>query len=181
MISKEKLKLLLPYAGLPVLMTAYIIVHTGRLDAFIMLLYILVILFGYIASVIDIKTKKIPNSLILAMFGAWVLAMVPKLFVDTEAALSLLFESVLGFAVSGALFLLVYLISKKGLGGGDVKLIAVLGLYIGLAGVLPAMLFGSIIAALTALVLLLMKRINKKDSIPLAPFLYVGTLITLFF
>lgn len=169
-----------PYAGLPVAAIALLLARAGRTDAFGILMLELIIVFGYIASVMDIKTKRIPNELILAMLAAWVFTMTPKLFIDTEAGVSLLKDSALGFLIGGGLFMVVYLVSRKGLGGGDVKFMAAAGLYLGFGGTIPAMLFGTILAALTGLALILMKKIGRKDTIPLAPFLYIGMLITVF-
>ena len=135
------------------------------------------IVFAIITSVIDIKTKKVPNSLIITMFIAWLLTMTPMLFINTREATATLFDSGLGFLLGGGLFILVYLISRKGLGGGDVKFMAAAGLYLGFYGVIPAMFLGSILAALTVLVLLLLKRIKRKDTIPLTPFLSIGMIV----
>ena len=147
---------------------------------FVLLWNELIIIFGYIAAVFDIKTRRISNKLILTMLAVWVITLTPKLFLDTEAAVALLTDSALGLAISGGLFLLVYLISKKGLGGGDVKFMAAAGLYLGFSGSVPAILFGTVLAALTGISLILFKKIGRKDPIPLAPFLYTGILITLF-
>jgi len=168
------------YAGLPVAAIALLLARVGRTDAFGILLLELIVIFGYVASVMDIKAKRIPNELILAMIAAWVLIITPKLFIDTEAGVSLLKDSALGFLIGGGLFMVVYLVSRKGLGGGDVKFMAAAGLYLGFGGTIPAMLFGTILAALTGLALILMKKIGRKDTIPLAPFLYIGMLITVF-
>jgi Flp pilus assembly protein protease CpaA len=178
--TKERIGLVLPYAGLPVLLAAMLILRAGSADAFILLQRGLIVIFGYIASVFDLKEKRIPNGLILGMLAAWVLAMTPKLFLDTDVAVRLLTDSALGFAVGGGLFLIVYLISRKGLGGGDVKFMAAAGLYLGFDGTIPAMLFGTVIAALVGLALIALKRITRKDKIPLAQFLYIGILITVF-
>jgi Flp pilus assembly protein protease CpaA len=184
-MTKDKLKPILwpilPYAGIPVIGAAMFLIHVGQTDLYIMLWCELIIVFGYIAAVQDITAKKIPNSLVLAMLGAWVLTMAPKILLDTDMAVMLLKDAALGFVIGGGLFLLVYLISRKGLGGGDVKYMAATGLYIGFSGVVSAMLYGTILVALTGLTLLLLKKIGRKDSIPLAPFLYIGILITLFY
>jgi len=173
-------KKLLPYIGIPVIVAALALLHAGSLDVFVLLRYLLIAIFGYVASVFDIKAKRIPNRLILAMLGVWVVTMVPKLFIDTDAAITLLFDSLLGFLVGGVPFMIVYLISRKGLGGGDVKFIASAGLYVGFMGALSTIVYGTILAGLTGLVLLLLKKLGRKDSMPLAPFLYVGILITVF-
>ncbi|MDR0492007.1 MAG: A24 family peptidase [Oscillospiraceae bacterium] len=180
MVKTIRLKQALPFAGLPVIWAALLILCAGRMDPFITLQFGLLILFGYIAAVFDIKTKRIPNSLILIMAAAWIMSMTPELFLDTDLSLKLLAGSALGFAIGGGLFLLVYLISRKGLGGGDVKFIAVAGLYLRFDGVLTAMLYGSILGALTGLTLMAFKKIGRKDMIPLVPFLYLGILIAVF-
>ena len=64
-----------------------------------------------------------------------------------------------------------------GLFGG---LLGVAGLYLGYDGALSALLYGSVLAALSALVLILGKKMTAKDTIPLVPFLYVGILLTEF-
>jgi len=181
-MTKEKLKPLLPYAGIPPIAAAlYVLNAVAGTDMFILLWLLLIVIFGYVAAVLDVKDKKIPNRLVLVMLGTWALTMTPKLIVDTEPAISFLLDALLGFAVGGGLFLLVYAVSRKGLGGGDVKFMAAAGLYLGFAGTMTAMLYGTILAALAGLVLILAKKIGRKDQIPLAPFIYAGILLTVFF
>jgi len=176
----EKTKPAVPYAGLPALLAAMLLLRAGNTDAFTLLMRGLIIIFGYAASVNDLKAKRIPNELILGMLAAWVLVMVPKLFLDTDVAVALIVDSLIGFAIGGGVFLVVYMISRKGLGGGDVKFMAAAGLFLGFGGTIPAMLFGTVLAALAGLVLMALKKISRKDKMPLAQFLYVGILITVF-
>ena len=150
-------------------------------ENFYLLQYILLLTLTYIAAVSDIKTKKIPNTLVLTMIGVWVLTMTPQLFINTDVAIRTLSDAILGFLTGGGLFLLIYIFSRRGLGGGDVKLMAAIGLYLGFAGVISAMVFGSLLSGLVALILLLLKKVGRKDTIPLAPFLFVGTFITVLF
>jgi len=178
---KIYIKKLAPYIGIPVLAAALFFMRRNTLSANQLLQLALLLLFGYLATVTDIKSKLVPNRLVLFMFAAWVLVFIPYLFLRIEAALPLLLSSALGFVLSGVIFLLVYLISRKGLGGGDVKLMAVAGLYLGLGRVLPAMLIGSVLAAVAAVILILAKKMDSKGTIPLVPFLYVGILLTIFF
>ena len=178
-ITKRALPFL-PYAGVPVICAALLIRMAGNADAFLLLKFELLIMFGYAAAAHDLKAKRIPNGLVLAMVAAWIAIVTPKLFLDIGAAVGAIAGSALGFATGGGLFLLVYMISRKGLGGGDVKFMAASGLYLGFAGAIPAILYGSVLAALTGMALMLCKKIGRKDKIPLAPFLYIGMLITIF-
>lgn len=178
---KIDFKKLLPYIGIPVLAIALLLVGLKRLEPLQLLLRELLLIFVYIACVTDIKEKRVPNRLVLVMLAAWVIILVPYLFLQTERALSTVLSGLIGFALAGILFLLVYLVSGHGLGGGDVKLMAVSGLYLGFGGVLPAMLVGSVLSAITALILILSKKMDAKGTLPLVPFLYVGMLLTIFF
>jgi len=137
----------------------------------------LVIAFGCAAAGIDIKTKKIPNALILAMLASWAATIAPALILDAGTAAALLRDSAAGLAAGGAVFVSVYIVSRRGLGGGDVKFMAAAGLYIGFPGTLSAMLYGTALAALTGVLLLLLKKAGPKDAIPLAPFLCAGIII----
>jgi len=175
-----KMKFVLICAGLPVVAAALLVMRAGREDPLATLLCILIVTFGYIASVYDIRQKRIPNGLVLAMAGLWFVTIMPALLLNTNAVIPLLKDSALGFFVSGGMFLTIYLISKKGLGGGDVKFIAAAGLYLGLSGSITTILCGTLLTAIIGLVLIMFKKIGRKDTIPLAPFLYVGILITLF-
>ena len=172
---------LLPYAGIPALAAALLVIKAGNTDSFVLIWSVLVTVFGYIAAVVDLKTKQIPNGLHIAMAASWILTMGPMLFIDIEKAITLLKDAALGAALGGGIFLVVYIISRKGLGGGDVKFMAAAGLYLGLSGTISSILYGALLSAILAAVLLIAKKIGRKDSLPLAPFLYIGILATLFF
>jgi len=177
---KNEGKQMLPFAGILIVSAALLAVQGGRVDTLTLLMHEIIVIFGYIAAILDMKAKKIPNSLVMSMIAVWIIVMVPALFLAIDAAIIALKDSVLGFALGGGLFLVVYFVSRRGLGGGDVKFMAGAGLYLGMGGVIPTIFCGTLIAALTGLALILLKKIGRKDKIPLVPFLYVGILITVF-
>lgn len=180
-MNKTMLKNVLIYSGIPIIVIGLLFYYFGKIDSFKLLHYILLIIFGYIASINDLKSKSVPNSLILIMLGAWVITMIPKLFLEIDSAAVILKDSILGFIIGGGLFLLVYIISRKGMGGADVKFMAAAGLYIGSARVLSAMLYGAVILALIGIILLALKKIGRKDTLPFIPFIYIGILIATFY
>lgn len=179
-MGNEKLRKTLSYAGLPVILLALWLVKGRDVELIRMILWSTLLAFVYFASLSDLREQRIPNRLVVAMLGAWILLMVPQLFFQTELALALALNGLLGGVAGGILFLLVYMTSRKGLGGGDVKLMTVSGLYLGLNGALPSILYGSILLEIVAVILILMKKIGRKDAIPLVPFLFVGMVLTLF-
>lgn len=177
-MKKETGKRLLPYVGIPALEMLLWLFRRGAEPVELLLDGVLLAM-GYLAALGDLREKRIPNCLVGAMLCAWVLILIPQLFYHTKSALWLLISGGVGFLLAGFVFLTVYLVSRKGLGGGDVKFMAVSGLYLG-ADVLPAMLYGSVFSAVVGIGLLSIKKIGRRDAIPLAPFLYAGILILLF-
>jgi len=177
---KENRKLALYCAGLLLIMSVWLVMRATELSTLTLFKLALLIIFSYIAMIIDVITKKIPNKLVLVMIVVWLLLIMPLTLYDTQVGIRALTDSLLGLFTGGGLFLLVYLINRKGLGGGDVKFMAAAGLYLGFANTLPAILYGTVLAAIFGLVLLLLRKIGRKDTMPLAPFMFVGIMITVF-
>ncbi len=169
-----------PYVLAAVLATLYLMLKRSSEEGGRMLLDVLLILFGSVSAVRDLLDRRVPNKWPLAMLLAWVVVMIPQLFFNTEAAITRLLGGVLGFALCGVLLLLVYLISRRGLGGADVKFMAAAGLYLGWSYSLAVLLIGSVLAALVCGVLILLKKLGSRDSVPLIPFLFVGILFSLY-
>ncbi|MDH5364236.1 MAG: A24 family peptidase, partial [Dehalococcoidia bacterium] len=86
---------------------------------------------------------------------------------------------VVGGSIGFALLLLIAIISRGGMGWGDVKLAALIGLATGFPLVLLALLIGAIIGGLVAVALLIAKKRGRKEAIPFGPFLSLATLVTL--
>lgn len=172
-------KKILPWAVLVALEGLLVLTKYRQLQGAELLLEAVLLLFGCLAAWGDLREQRIPNQLLAAMLGAWVLIIVPQLLYHTEETILLMLDGLAGFLSGGLVFLVVYLVSRKGLGGGDVKLMAVSGLYLGFERTLVTMLYGSVLAALVGCVLIVARRIGKKDPIPLAPFLLVGMVLAM--
>jgi Flp pilus assembly protein protease CpaA len=175
-----RIKQFIPYTAIPLIVIAYLIFKYRGNDVMTILRAAILITFGYIAAYLDVKTRKIPNKLVLTMLAVWLVLMACYVIVDIEAALKLLVQSLIGGAAAGVFFLLIYFVSRKGIGGGDIKLVTVMGLFMTLAKLMPMLFFSSLLSAIVSGVLLLTKRATMKTAIPLVPFLYFGTLIILF-
>jgi prepilin signal peptidase PulO-like enzyme (type II secretory pathway) len=122
------------------------------------------------AAVVDERTGRIPNRLTLAALVT-VLAAIPLVAVH-ERGLSSVASSVgIGLLLSGAPVLLaIWLVRPHLIGGGDWKLLAVLGAALGLISPLAAA-FAAFVACSAQLVRLVLGR---RRSIPFAPSLAVG-------
>ncbi len=141
---------------------------------------LLLIIFAVILliTLYDFRHFIIPDSFLLVLLG--LSACYFFLFVSRISYLAPL--------VSGASlalpFLLLFLVSRgKWLGLGDVKYIAVLGVLLGFAEGLSAVILGFWIGAVYALLALfvLKKNITMKSEIPFGPFLSMGIIASLYF
>jgi len=88
-------------------------------------------------------------------------------------------SALLGGAVGFGLMLLPYLISRGGMGAGDVKLAGLIGMVVGFPQVLAALLVGIIIGGVAAVFLLVARLRGRKEAIPFGPFLAVGAIVAL--
>lgn len=131
--------------------------------------YLAVIILLIAASVIDFKEHRIPDKLIVV---GTVIGLVFSLINSYKGLLNGLIG---GIAVTLVL-LLVFCITKGGLGLGDVKLFGCVGIYLGFEDTFSALLTASVLSGLFSFVLICINRDNKKREIPFAPFILVGTL-----
>ncbi len=87
-----------------------------------------------------------------------------------------LMSSLLGLISAAGFLLLIALVSRGGMGGGDIKFAAVIGLFLGWPNGLFAVFLGCMLAGLVGIVLLLTRLKGRKDAIPFGPFLCAGAL-----
>lgn len=126
----------------------------------------------------DFTGFLLPNNIILAWLVCRLFLMLASGILEWDLYIPV--YSILGALVIGLLFVLMYYVSKRTLGGGDIKLSFVLGLSLTLTNIFNAVFFGLVICTLFAGVCLLLKKLNRKDFLPLGPFLFAGTLMAYF-
>ncbi|MGM7720957.1 A24 family peptidase [uncultured Metabacillus sp.] len=90
-------------------------------------------------------------------------------------------DPIAGLVVGGLVPLIIILISKGGLGGGDMKFLAVLGLILGWKLVLLCFFLATLIGTVAGLIGLSTGHIKKSRPFPFGPFLGIGALIAYFF
>lgn len=86
----------------------------------------------------------------------------------------------MGFLIGGFFMALIIITKGKGMGGGDVKLGAFMGLGLGFPNSLVALISAFLIGAIFSLVLIMRGKKHFKDSIAFGPFLVLGSLLALF-
>jgi leader peptidase (prepilin peptidase) / N-methyltransferase len=124
-------------------------------------------------TVTDLRERRIPNRVL----GAAVVLGLPLLAASDPGALP---GRVTAAVVAGGVFLTMALLRPGGFGLGDVKLIATMGLFLGPA-VLGAVLIALLAGSLWGVALFVRHgRAAAKLTLPFAPFLALGSLLTLF-
>lgn len=91
-----------------------------------------------------------------------------------------LVNALIGLFVGGGLFLAIAVLSKGGMGGGDIKMMAMVGAFMGWKGVLLTTLIGSVVGSVVGIGLMVFKGKDRKAKIPFGPFLALGAVVTLF-
>lgn len=86
----------------------------------------------------------------------------------------------IGFVIGGGFFWAQYVLSKgRWIGGGDVRLGVMMGLWLGFPHIIVALFVSYILGALTAIPLLMSHKKHMNSAIPFGTFLAVGTFITM--
>ncbi|MDX2480072.1 MAG: A24 family peptidase, partial [Desulfuromusa sp.] len=94
-------------------------------------------------------------------------------------------DSVLGIVAGGGTLLAIAWIYEKvakreGMGGGDIKLLGMLGAFLGWKAVLPVIFIASLIGSLIGVPLMLLQKGDTKLAIPFGPFLAFAATVYLF-
>lgn len=87
--------------------------------------------------------------------------------------------SLAGAAVGGGLLLAVVVLSRGGMGGGDVKYMAMAGSLLGWPRTLVALFAAVTLGSVVGVLLLATKKRGRKDPIPFGPFLVLGSLLAI--
>jgi len=129
--------------------------------------------------VIDLEQGLILNKVVYpGMVVALLLALYPWPWFSESIAMRVAY-AVLGGAVGFAIFLLIALISRGGMGWGDVKLAALIGLATGFPLVFLAVIMGAILGGIVAVALMIAGKRKRREAIPFGPFLALATMVTL--
>jgi len=123
---------------------------------------------------IDFKTMLIPNwTLCLILLVGLIIA-----FLNQEISW---IERLIGFFSASSILFVIAILSKGGMGGGDIKLMAVAGFYLGWKLTLWSLLVGSIIGGIIGVAILISGKGKLKTEIPFGPFLVAGILCSVLF
>jgi leader peptidase (prepilin peptidase) / N-methyltransferase len=130
---------------------------------------------GVLLAVVDVRHRLLPNRVVVPALAAG--AVLLLLAAAVEPAWPAFLRAVLGAVVLFAAFLVLALVSPGALGMGDVKLAALLGLFLGWIGwdaVGLGLVVAFVVQALVALVLLAGRRVGLRGELPFGPAMLLG-------
>ena len=127
-----------------------------------------------VIAFVDLELQIIPSrvihpSIFLALLGA---------VISPDLSLT---DSLLGGLVGFGFLFLVAFVNPAGMGMGDVRLAAFIGLITGFPSVVLALLIGIVTGGVFAAFLLITRLKGRRDAIPFGPFLVLGAIATLLY
>lgn len=129
-----------------------------------------------IIAFIDMQHKIIPNGLVILLF---ILGVLHAVYQSVYFGVAWYYW-IIGLFAAAVPLLLLMLIYPQGMGGGDIKLMAAAGVFLG-PKILLALFAGAIYAGVFAIFFLAFRKGTLKSEIPFGPFLSLGILTTVIF
>lgn len=144
----------------------------------------LVFYLGYVSlflviTMIDLEHQIIPDELII--FG-FIFGIFHKVINVVFLGISLdIVSSLIGFLIGGGVFLLIAVVSRGGMGGGDIKYMAMLGFLFGTVPIVIISILSFFIGAIVSILLIAFKIKKRKEYIPFGPFISIAAILTVLF
>lgn len=178
---EEKRTKLYFYGIFPALLflSFYLILSPAQIEVTAMWKRICIAAVLWPVAYVDFKKHLIPNTYLLLALGCRVVIFLAEVLQSPMNGLAQLISEIIGSLVLLAFCLLMRLLSRKGLGMGDVKLFAVLPLFLGVLGGMRALLYAMILIFIQSCFCLITKRKGKKDVLPFAPAIEAGVWIVI--
>ncbi|MDL4841674.1 prepilin peptidase [Aquibacillus rhizosphaerae] len=127
-----------------------------------------------IIIVTDLSYMLIPNRILIFFVPFFIIL---RVLSPLEPWWSPIAGALIGFV----LLAIIIIVSNGGMGGGDMKLFAVLGMVLGYKGVLLAFFFSTLYGSIVGGLLQGFKVVERKKPIPFGPFIVFGTITAFFF
>lgn len=142
--------------------------------------YLCLALAGAALTVTDIEQRRLPNRIVGTAAAAGLLGLTVAAVADRDGGR--LGRALLAALVVGVVLAALWWLDPAGLGFGDVKTSAMIGLFLGYAGwgqLIAALAGGFVLTALAALALAAAGRVGRGSALPFAPALVTATLAVL--
>ncbi len=141
--------------------------------------YVMLLAILYPIAWEDAREKRIPNRWLVYLLLCRSVLFLAEMFLLSALRMENLKFTLFGGMVSGAVFYVAYVLSGHAIGMGDVKLVAVIGMCLGVGSAYLVMVVSLILSAFYGVFQVLRKKKGMKDEIAFGPFLALGTLAVL--
>lgn len=129
-------------------------------------------------SGIDLRTRLLPDQLTLPLMWLGLVASLDNLYMPAKPAL---LGAVAGYVLLWSVWwLFKQLTGKEGMGHGDFKLLAALGAWCGLKGIIPIILISSVLGAVIGSIWLFARGRDRSTPIPFGPYLAIAGWLVFF-
>ncbi len=163
------------------LATIFVFANYPQFALFHLLFYLVIIPSFLIIFVFDLRHFLVSEAVLLYTGIFVVLWRIIALFLEIHSLIDLLFyflAALLSSLFFGALYLLT---KKKGIGFGDIEIIFLIGLIVGIPNIFFVIFIGSLIGSIIGIFMILFFKKNMKTALPFGPFLVVSAFIMLFY
>ena len=132
-----------------------------------------------VVCVTDLRENLVSNKLLLLYLSLFVIITGIFFLRDIDAATEFLKSAAVGFVFCLLCFGVVYLVTRGGLGAGDVKLVILLGYAMTERYIVKALLLGCLISAVYSIYMLIRKKLTRHSAYPFVPFIYAGVALSI--
>lgn len=151
--------------------------YVHLMDIFTYVKYSILVIFVIVIAFIDLRTYTIPLILIYILIGLRVFLIMIEILLYNSMIMDILQLYGYGVLFALAISFIVYYISKKGLGEGDIMLISIIGSYIGLYNIMAVYFLSSIVMLVIAVFLILIKKNKMNDVFPMVPAIAISLVL----
>lgn len=170
---KSKVSVLYPFGELMTgLLFAFSFIQLGlEVELITAILFVSMLM---IIVITDISYMMIPNKLLLFFLPFFVIM---RIVVPLDPWWSPILGAIIGFGI----VFIVIIVSRGGMGAGDMKLFFLLGIVLGIPKVLLTFLLACFIGAFVGIALIILKVVERRQPIPFGPYIVLAAIITYFF
>lgn len=170
---QTKISFIYPFIELTTgLLFAFAFIYFGfQLELIVALLLISLLMIIFVS---DIFYMLIPNKVLLFFLPLFIIA---RIFIPLDPW----YDALIGAVVGYVLLAIIIIVSKGGMGAGDMKLFGVIGFALGWKNILLTFFLAALFGALIGGMLMLFKKVKKGEPIPFGPFIVLGALISYFY
>lgn len=130
-------------------------------------------------ALVDSKEKRIPNRALAGMCGIRTILLAGECICFPELWAEIVLSSMAGILGGSFLFGAAGMAARKGIGMGDVKMIGMMGFYLGFSVLMSSLIVTMTLTLVGGIAVLLIQKASLRSELAFAPFAAAGTILTI--